>query len=158
VSPPRADAFSCAVAGCDATFDHRWRLNKHRKTHDRPFVCAVEGCARRFGDRRNLAVHARIHRGERSEECSFCARSFADPSTLRRHIENVHAKGVAVKPFVCRRCHRAFAKRHQLRAHLLSHLDRVQRTTFGCEKCAVVLSTKSNLRRHRRKVHGKTQG
>jgi len=138
---------------CPAAFEHLWRMKKHLKTHRRPYRCGQRGCNKSFADRRNLRIHQRIHSGDRSEKCTLCAMAFSDPTTLRKHLQAVHREGAALKPFVCRKCHKAFGRRALLQAHMLSHLAMNRRADFGCTECEATLSTESNLRRHLRTVH-----
>eukprot|EP01083_Nonionella_stella_P079113 216829_1 len=145
--------FKCDYNGCNESFYHSWRLNKHRKLHNKPYMCSVHGCLKSFGDRRNLAIHRRIHNDQRCEKCTFCDKSFKDPSTLRHHIKYLHNNGQIQKPFICRRCHKAFSKRSSLRNHLSSHLKRDDRTLFDCNQCCASFTFKSNLNRHLRKIH-----
>merc|ERR1712244_106057 len=92
----------------------------------------------------NLLIHRRIHNNERCEQCTFCEKRFVDPSTLRSHIKYIHNKGHTQKPFICRKCHKAFTKKTSLRNHLLS----------DCNQCAASFTVKSNLNRHLKKIHG----
>merc|ERR1712154_646003 len=143
----------CDHENCNATFHGRWRLNKHRQTHNKPHVCSFDGCSKAFGNRRNLLIHERIHRKERCEKCNFCDKSFTDPSTLRYHIKTVHNNGDSTKPFVCRQCHKGFNKRTFLQNHLLTHLPKNDRNLFDCTHCNASFATKSNLNRHVKRLH-----
>ena len=147
--------FECDAPKCGATFPAIGALNKHKeRVHEKPFGCRFRAiCNKRFGTPQRAAIHQRIHSGKRTEHCRLCEATFVDPGTLRQHLVNVHGEGPAMRPFVCRLCHKRFTKRSLLKMHLKRHLDNGRRGDFECKICGKDFNVKSNLSRHLKRMH-----
>ena len=147
--------YECSQPGCGRLFDSVTRLNAHHKSHTRPFRCGTcgHGFSRRGGLKlHQLHVHLKRPRAARLKlACMFCADVFEARSALNKHLECVHA--APTKPFACRKCHKKFHRKDELQSHLRVHVAPVLRKCFQCTDCTLRCSTKSNLNRHRRKMH-----
>lgn len=140
----------CDEPGCKAWFYERAQLNRHKRTHSKPFRCSAAGCQRRFGNDWHRKIHERTHNAERSEKCRFCERAFRDPAALRKHVKRAHTDGASLrlKPFVCRKCCKRFESKFCLQSHARMHMKGGDRDRFACGRCRKEFTTKSNLTRH----------
>ncbi|KAF9086364.1 hypothetical protein BGX29_001431 [Mortierella sp. GBA35] len=92
--PPAATKrFACNHPGCGRSFDRRFNLHTHEKTHKpeqaRPFVCSKAQCGKAFTRKHYLQRHkASVHKGERKFACSKCLKSFSRQDGLSRHLTN----------------------------------------------------------------------
>jgi uncharacterized Zn-finger protein len=83
----RSPRFACEHRGCTDSFNTRFSLKRHMKTHngEKPFAC--EFCSKSFAEKSTLVRHLRIHTGEKPFSCSYsnCGRTFSDRTNLKRH-------------------------------------------------------------------------
>jgi hypothetical protein len=82
---------------CFKSYPKRWQLNRHLKTHEKPFRCNSSGCNAAFALRKDHRRHMKqVHRGFASEEdilkCLFqtCPFSSTRRDTLKKHLQGVH--------------------------------------------------------------------
>ena len=145
--------FKCDRIGCNKIYFTLRHLNRHKLTHFKPFKCTM--CAKSFGTDWDRKIHQRIHDEDKREECTFCKRKFCDPAALRKHIKWNHNDKMALKPFVCRRCHRRFDRKFCLQSHIKMHLNASEgnKERFECAFCEKAFSNKSNRNKHVRKYH-----
>jgi len=163
-SPPAAEEgcytmYECSVSGCGRLFGSVTRLNAHHKSHTKPYQCGE--CTQSFSRRGDLKVHQLRRHFKRASKtstaarpklaCTFCEEVFKTRSALSKHMECMHA--ATPRQFVCRRCHKKFHRKDELQSHLRVHLAPVLRRSFRCTDCALQCSTKSNLNRHRKRMH-----
>ncbi|KAF9358658.1 hypothetical protein BGX26_001223 [Mortierella sp. AD094] len=83
----------CDHTGCNKTFDRRYNLQQHYKTHKqsvRPFVCEVKTCQKAFIRRADLERHARIHSGIKPFGCNWCSQTFSRTEARHRHSRKAH--------------------------------------------------------------------
>ncbi|KAI8386830.1 hypothetical protein BD560DRAFT_382923 [Blakeslea trispora] len=79
---------------CNATFNRRYNLGTHIKTHDKnrvkDFACKL--CQKPFDRKHDLSRHvATVHNGERAHKCSLCTSTFSRKDALVRHQIQKHA-------------------------------------------------------------------
>ncbi|KAI8370868.1 hypothetical protein EDC96DRAFT_502639 [Choanephora cucurbitarum] len=79
---------------CNATFNRRYNLGTHIKTHDKnrvkDFACTL--CQKPFDRKHDLSRHvATVHNGERAHKCSVCTSTFSRKDALVRHQIQKHA-------------------------------------------------------------------
>ena len=149
--------FECQHLGCGRVFSEHsvWRKHEHR--HRKAFSCSVSAlCSKRFANPRDLCLHEKSHRGDKDEVCPFCHAKFVHPSTLKKHVQFVHAdhghKELA-RPFICRRCSKRFARKESLQKHLGCHLKRRHRLLVRCDECDASFISTTNRNRHKRMLH-----
>ena len=121
-------AFTCKT--CHATFNQRWNLVVHVRTHtgEKPFICEHRGCGLRFVQKSHLQLHNRTHTGEKPFACSACDASFAQASALRRHTM-LHT---GERPWQCPSpmCGRSFSQKVNMLVHSRIHRNE---KPFPCE-------------------------
>ncbi|KAJ2787715.1 hypothetical protein GGI15_000486 [Coemansia interrupta] len=90
----------CPHPSCNKSFDRRYNLKSHEKTHtnERPYPCDI--CDSRFSRNHDLKRHKKIHTGARPFVCQFCGSTFARSDALSRHND----KGSKCKRAVSTRC------------------------------------------------------
>lgn len=84
---------------CGKTYQRERDLNRHLKTHERPFTCKFDYCDRRFALNKDCRRHEEeVHRTKEAMECYAkydCKFKSTREDTLRRHMKNVHSIHVA---------------------------------------------------------------
>ncbi|KAF9996355.1 hypothetical protein BGZ80_008347 [Entomortierella chlamydospora] len=91
IKAPRSHV--CDHTGCNKTFDRRYNLQQHLKTHrqnERPFVCEDQECSKAFIRRADLERHARIHSGDKPFDCGWCGQAFSRTEARHRHVRKAH--------------------------------------------------------------------
>ncbi|CAO3614088.1 unnamed protein product [Mucor hiemalis] len=92
VSPTDAERkFECDI--CHATFNRRYNLGTHIKTHDKnrskDYSCHL--CMKPFDRKHDLTRHiATVHNGERAYSCTECTSTFSRKDALVRHHVQKH--------------------------------------------------------------------
>jgi len=84
--------------------------------------------------------------------CQECGCSLRNNSDLRRHYNKKHLKIVR---FSCANCSYTSYEKKAMELHEKKHLPAMQRETYACDQCHVVLSTKHTLKAHQDTVHRK---
>lgn len=82
-----------ACPQCSATFDRRYNLGTHIKTHDKnrkkDFECRL--CAKTFDRKHDLTRHvSTVHNGERAFTCESCSSTFSRKDAMVRHKVQKH--------------------------------------------------------------------
>jgi len=90
---PSEPSFPCP--SCLETFDKKYKLNRHSKSHSLPFKCDVSGCGG-FRYRKDLNRHIETKHPEQVGFEGFhcpvdgCLRQFPRRDNLRRHMRRLH--------------------------------------------------------------------
>ncbi|KAJ8667991.1 hypothetical protein QAD02_009654 [Eretmocerus hayati] len=132
--------FNCDL--CSKSFDVRYKLERHKKTHneDRPAACRF--CSSSYKNERNLKEHMlRKHSSERSYSCDLCGKSFAVKQDLTHHMW-MHSDD---KLSSCEFCHKKFRRKDELRLHVRTHTGE---KPYSCEICGRCFSVSSSRSRH----------
>lgn len=94
-----AKKWQCDFLSCDKSFTHRHKLNRHKRSHFKPYRCPDSLCSRAFSWRKDLNRHQATHIGRRfycqHQDCSCLTSSaeggFTRMDNLMRHIRNRHS-------------------------------------------------------------------
>lgn len=142
---------------CNKLFMAKWRLNKHKKEHDKPYQCDYLKCNKSFSSNKHLRIHYRSHNKIKSETCKWCKKLFIDSSTLRNHIKAVHSDIISFKKnIICKICNKSFIKKSILKIHYQTHLKRQDRNLIYCKLCdnnSASFVSQSGLNKHLRNIH-----
>jgi len=100
---------------CPRTFSKRHQLNRHLRTHTKPFKCDQPGCSASFAEKRGRDRHTKSRHDSFATDkdivkCRFCKYTSTRPDAVQRHLRKKH--GVQVS----RTC--------QLRSHQISQTTR----------------------------------
>jgi len=116
------------------------------ETGKRQLECSV--CNKRFRAKGEMIVHVRTHTGEKPLKCPTCGKRFAHPSNLKAH-ERSH---LGLKPFKCdwEGCNKTFAHSASLKEHIYVHTGE---RPFKCDVCGFGFRSRSNLAKHRKRIH-----
>ncbi|PXF47020.1 hypothetical protein BWQ96_03210 [Gracilariopsis chorda] len=100
--------------------------------------------------KKHLRESSSASSGSSKYQCSMCPHQFSQRSHLNQHMKTVHA---GIRPYSCPvpECPKAFGKRSDLKSHVSSVHDNER--PFECEFCDRKFAKKSNLSRHREKLH-----
>ncbi|SAM08695.1 hypothetical protein [Absidia glauca] len=84
--------------------------------NDRQFVCHI--CDRSFNRRFNLGTHIKTHNKDRKKPfaCHLCSKSFDRKHDCERHVSTVH---MGERLFTCEACQVSFSRRDALHRHQL---------------------------------------
>ncbi|XP_014662732.1 PREDICTED: uncharacterized protein LOC106805592 [Priapulus caudatus] len=146
---------------CASGFDDAMALRLHMFEHEHPFAC--DDCGMRFASSVGLDLHA-CH-PPRTFRCERCDVQFRVPALCARHLQH-HERNPseAGRKYRCKRCggtfwDRHFAGRHACLAQKLPGGERrgageKRREFFECNVCGALQTTKGNIGRHMREVHG----
>ncbi|XP_055617594.1 zinc finger protein 583-like [Toxorhynchites rutilus septentrionalis] len=127
---------------CGEQFEKAFQLYEHaRSVHGKKrFQCTT--CSKWFCRRSRLRDHELQHSGIRQFECTECDRKYATQQGLKAHMECIH---IDVKPHVCDKCGKGFAKPGKLRDHYGMHSES---RNFLCGVCSKGFKTKAHLNLH----------
>ncbi|XP_055535522.1 zinc finger protein 891-like [Wyeomyia smithii] len=133
---------SCSI--CDKTFENRFNLGIHMRTHTgpRPYKCEI--CGKRYTIASKLQGHMRFHTGERPFKCDVCAKAFAHKSHLKAH-KQLHADK---RTFKCDICEKDFLTANYLSKHRHIH---VNDSIYKCDICDKEFHVFSYLNAHKRR-------
>lgn len=160
--------YKCNYKQCDKSYLTLSDINRHKKTHFKPFKC--KQCNSRFAAKWDLKIHSRIHNknkyglhnintsnvgyinnNENKQQCKYCMKIFTDPSNLRKHIQTIHALNKNL--FICKICHKQFNRKDSLQRHWKTHSNQIKNNKWHCKHCNVRFSYKYNLNKHNKKYH-----
>eukprot|EP00178_Gracilaria_changii_P026177 TRINITY_DN80499_c0_g1_i1.p1 TRINITY_DN80499_c0_g1~~TRINITY_DN80499_c0_g1_i1.p1 ORF type:complete len:279 (-),score=34.13 TRINITY_DN80499_c0_g1_i1:202-1038(-) len=121
-----------------------------------PYVCPH--CNKQYSTLAQLQTHVKRQHKDGGASCSAptkyqcpsCPHQFSQRSHLNQHLKTVHA---GMRPHTCPvpHCGKAFGKRSDLKSHVSSVHENER--PFACEFCERRFAKKSNLSRHREKLH-----
>ncbi|KAG6333160.1 hypothetical protein ID866_5927 [Astraeus odoratus] len=145
--------YPCTYAGCTKSYSKPSRLSEHYRSHtgERPFVC--QECGKSYLRESHLHAHKRSHLPE-SKKPYVCTQS---PGCQKRfwtlqhlHVHEDSHRGE--KPYACTEdgCKEAFAKHHQLRAHVCEAHSPPGTKPYICThpSCKKSFPTNQKLRGH----------
>ena len=140
VTPDEVVIYRCDYKECNASYSSLGALNKHKRTHWKPFKCSHVLCGKRFATKWDLKVHRRIH-----------LKTDNTPNLRKKQFGNETVR----RCFVCRICHKAFDRKETLQRHWKVHADtdKEDRKRFECRECGVKFRYKSNVTKHCKKYH-----
>jgi len=108
-------------------------------------------CFKIFHSKLNMIRHKKVHHdGSSRHKCNDCSRSFASRTSLNFHINRDHTEDSLIS---CKECYKQFPDLMTLNIHTESHRSTSGKKLRKCYDCNKILSSSSNLRRHRREVH-----
>ena len=119
---------------------------KIRTEQDQPlerFSCAL--CGKTFQSESKLNFHKETSHGEFGCPNPKCKQCFLDEESLAKHITKSH------KTFPCPECRTNCMGKELLKIHMESH----QKKFDICGECGTRLSSRANLKRHMKNLHGK---
>lgn len=134
---------------CEMAFVTSGELVRHRRykhTNEKPFKCNM--CDYASVEVSKMKRHVRSHTGERPFPCCLCSYASRDTYKLKRHMRTHSGE----KPYECYVCHAKFTQSGTLKMHVLQkHTQNVPK--YHCPHCGIVISRKSDLGVHLRKLH-----
>lgn len=78
--------------------------------------------------------------------CKLCGKTFQNKDDLDNHVQKHQ---VVIREYTCRGCGLHFKSRQACWAHLNSHMRaKIKCSSFMCDVCGRVLSTKATLKEH----------
>ncbi|XP_062844639.1 histone H4 transcription factor [Trichomycterus rosablanca] len=167
----------CGWKDCEASFNGRFKLREHMRSHTQEKLVAcpscggmfanntkffdhirrqtsIEGqrfqcshCSKRFATERLLRDHMRNHVNH--YKCPLCDMTCPSPSSLRNHIKFRHS---SEKPYSCDYCEYSCKNLIDLRKHLETHSSE---PSYRCDFADCDYFTRSfhSLKNHYRRVH-----
>ena len=129
----------------------------------KPHVC------NKLKDKSKLERKKDEERNDRNSlTCDFCYRVFYSKQTLARHLQNIHRKqGLPSKKsaeinqsfkvsnkkeqYICPICHNEYTHDVNLQMHMQKHQEKP--LMYTCDICEKVFDRKSNLVKHRGRIH-----
>lgn len=136
----RNASFNCPI--CDAQFESKWRLKRHKKVTHETWKC--DKCPASFTTKSDVLRHkTRMHKPENC--CQFCGDEFSCSNKLRQHIINSHYK------YGCFFCGDGFPTEQQLYAHQTQHCQ----NSVKCKHCDERFDDLVTCQRHELREHGK---
>ena len=102
--------------------------------------CAL--CGKMFSNESKLSVHKERNHGQFT--CPDCKLSYISEELLANHVNKLH------KMFLCPECKTTFTRKNHLKLHMEVH----QKKFEICCECDNRFSSKANLQRHTRNIHG----
>ena len=105
-------------------------------------------CFKIFHSKLNMIRHKKVHHdGSIRHKCNDCSRSFASRTALNYHVNRDHTEDSMIS------CKQQFPDIKTLNLHTKFHRSTTGKKPNKCYDCNKILSSSSNLRRHRREVH-----
>lgn len=124
------DNSSYPCSKCTRTFQTKYAMHRHLKTHteNNNLICQI--CKRAFSRRTDVKRHMTLHTGEKPFKCVVCNASFTQSGTLAQHLRkhnNVKEKPVKKcrrleeRPHLCSLCGKSFKDSYSLTIHIRRH-------------------------------------
>ncbi|KAG5666564.1 hypothetical protein PVAND_014582 [Polypedilum vanderplanki] len=140
-------------SSCGKSFSNHHILNKHLKIHSgQSFSC--DSCPAKFTYLENLQRHQKVHDPNHFSQyvCDTCGNGYAELKSLKNHIMRIHLNIPPEKKFSCTfdGCSMKFAKRYNLKKHMMTHLDM---KPHECQYCGTAYASKGDLFKHLQKNH-----
>lgn len=158
---------ACGMGGCNAVFDNRGSLRKHRsdahpeldefrpvdlepddpdRESDLTVACPV--CEKKFKHKNTCTVHIKVHHlgwcKRKLFECPDCYKSFENKKAMDMHRESIHL-GIRT---VCPLCEKPVT-----RLDLHVRMVHTELPEWPCPDCGKKFKRKFDLNRHRVTVH-----
>ena len=159
------EAYSCGNCKPELIFDSQPELEVHLSTfHSKNKTANVfldsEGlykcsfCPKTYKYKKSLVLHViKIHGILKNVKCDSCNKSFFTAHDLKHHQSRAH---LSIKRYQtkCHICNKVFsnAPPSYLKIHIKTVHEEVRK--FKCDVCNKLFSRKSNLRTHKRQLHG----
>lgn len=87
---------------------------------------------------------------KKSFQCSECGLTLASNTSLKRHVDRIHAK---IRRFTCDHCgYKSFFK-HGLEKHVLKHIPEALRERLHCKQCSFTSISSINFGLHMKYEH-----
>ena len=110
----------------------------------KPFQC--NQCEKSYAQKGHLKEHVDlVHLGLKPHKCTQCDAAFGRKYDLDRHIKGAHENA-----FVCPTCNKAYTTNTILETHIASAHEGIR---HKCDLCDLTFSCKSNLWKHKKKIH-----
>lgn len=95
ISGPSGNVNRYHCETCTRSFQKRYQLNRHKKTHTRPFKCEAPNCPEAFAERRDLkrhikARHISLVRPANLVKCHRCDFTAKRADSVKRHVRSQH--------------------------------------------------------------------
>ncbi|XP_055316340.1 zinc finger protein 75A-like [Sitodiplosis mosellana] len=135
---------------CDAMFGSERTLKIHmNQVHGikERYICPI--CQREFKISGNLKQHIETHSDYKRFICNYCGKGFHLPYNLKEHM-NTHT---GARPYKCETCGKTFGRNTLRQAHMRTHTGE---KPYKCdaENCDRAYAYQTDLKRHRRSIHG----
>lgn len=135
---------------CDSMFGTERTLKIHmNQVHGikERYICPI--CSREFKISGNLKQHIETHSDYKRYVCDWCGKGFHLPYNLKEHM-NTHT---GARPYKCETCGKTFGRNTLRQAHMRIHTGE---KPYQCseENCDRAYAYQTDLKRHRRSVHG----
>ncbi|KAE9962687.1 hypothetical protein EG328_000211 [Venturia inaequalis] len=135
-----AQQFVCGWKGCNTSFKHRGKLNRHISgAHSRYHAYRCSHCDRTFCTKEQLKNHETTHTGEKKYKCQYCDHRSATKTQHNTH-ERTHTK---LKPYACPYCDHRSGDSSNLSKHVKNKHPETRNLPTGQTRRSKVKSEKA---------------